>query len=385
MLLIVLFILIFSTVSYLRPLPAIKPSGTISPPPVSQVVELPWPSYGQGAIAAQGYGTLQSHGEAKPVPIASVAKVITALAVLKQKPLSGGQSGPTITIAAEDVAIYNDYYTKGGSVVKVEAGEQLSERQALEALLIPSANNMADTLSRWAFGSQASYLDYANKMVKDMGLTNTAVADASGFSPKTLSTANDLALLGLAALDNSTIKEVVAKQSAELPVAGSVSSTNWLLDSDGVIGIKTGNTNEAGGCFLFAAKRTIQGLEVTLAGALTSAPDLNTAIKDARVIINASDNGFQKVSIITKQQPAADYAAPWGVHSQAFASSDVNVLNWRGQPVEVNVAADEVQAPAKAGAAVGKIQIKAGQKTTNAPLVLRSDLPKPPFWWRIFH
>ena len=152
-LIVVIILLGVGLFSYSRPIPGVKAVATLAAPKVGSAVDLPWPAYGQGALAAQDYGILQTHGEQKAVPMASVAKVVTALAVLKQKPLAVGEQGPTITVNSDDVAIYNSYYTQGGSVVKVEAGEQISEYQALQALLIPSANNMADTLARWAFRS----------------------------------------------------------------------------------------------------------------------------------------------------------------------------------------------------------------------------------------
>src|SRR5207245_1841316 len=128
------------------------PTTALSPPKIT------WPAYGQAGIGAAGYGLLSVAGAQTAAPIASVAKVMTALAVLSQKPLELNQQGPTITITEEDVASYENYVTQGGSVVRVDSGEQISEYQALQAMLIPSANNMAFTLSRWAFGSTDNYL-----------------------------------------------------------------------------------------------------------------------------------------------------------------------------------------------------------------------------------
>jgi D-alanyl-D-alanine carboxypeptidase (penicillin-binding protein 5/6) len=328
---------------------------------------------------------LQSNGQQKAVPIASIAKVITALAVLKEKPLQAGQNGPNITITSDDVAIYNNYYRQNGSVIKVTEGEQISQYQALQALLIPSANNIADTLARWAFGSQEAYAAYANQMVKDMGLSQTVVADASGFSPKTLSTANELVQLGLAAMDSPVIAAIVAQQSADLPVAGTVNNVNWLLGSDGVIGIKTGNTVEAGGCFLFAAKRQIESQDVTLVGALTEAPDLNSAIKDARAIIRASDGGFETIKVAIKNQTVGVYKSPWGANTEAMASKDLSVLAWRGSPIQVNTQLNNLKTPAKAGTTVGSMIVTTNQKTAFMPLILNSDIAKPSWTWRLFH
>lgn len=376
-------VLVLGVYQYMRPLPSVSATASLAAPKVGSAVDLAWPAYGQGALATKDYGLLQTHGEQKSVPMASVAKVVTALAVLKQKPFAPGQSGPLITLTSNDVAIYNSYFANGGSVVKVQNGEQLSELQALQALLIPSANNIADTLAIWAFGSTENYTAYANKMIAGLGLSNTKVVDASGFSPDSVSSAQDLAKLGLAALDDPLLASVVSQPTANLPVAGAVDNVNWLLGSDGVIGIKTGNTTEAGGCFLFAAKRNVGGQNITLVGALMQAPDLNTAIKDARAVIVSSDSGFELVKVISKGQTVGTYKAPWGVGPEVVAGQELSVLSWRGSKVQVAAKFNDLKTPAKAGASVGSISATSGITTTSVPAALKSNLAGPSWTWRI--
>lgn len=385
---IVLLVAILATAlgvfGYSRSVPAITAVAALAAPRVGSAVDLPWPAYGQGALAAQDYGILQTHGEQKAVPMASVAKVVTALAVLKQKPLAVGQQGPNITITSDDVAIYNSYYTLGGSVVKVEIGEQLTELQALQALLIPSANNIADALVIWAFGSMDSYISFANKMTADMHLGSTKIADASGLSPNSVSSAQDLVSIGLAALKSPVIADVVSQQTAELPVAGTVDNVNWLLGKDGVIGIKTGNTTEAGGCFLFAAKRSINSQDITLVGALMQAPNLNTAIIDARTLTTAIDSGFESVKVISKGQTVGAYKTPWGTSAEAVAGQDLSILAWRDGQFQANAKLTNLKTPAKASTSVGSILATSGQKTVSVPAVLKSSLSGPSWTWRLF-
>ncbi|MDO8591356.1 MAG: hypothetical protein Q7R60_00295 [bacterium] len=383
-LLTIVFLLAVGVYRYSRPIPGVTAVASLAVPKANPAVDLPWPAYGQGALAAQGYGVLQTHGQQKSVPMASIAKVVTALAVLKQKPLAIGEQGPTITINSDDVAIYNNYYSQGGSVVKVEIGEQISEYQALQALLIPSANNIADTLVHWAFGSNENYLSYANKMVADMNLGSTKVADASGFSPQSVSSAEDLARLGLAAMDNPVLASVVGQQTALLPIAGTVNNVNWLLDSDGVVGIKTGNTAEAGGCFLFAAKRMVNGQSLTLVGALMQAPDLNTVIKDSRAIIVASDSGFESVKVATKGQVVGSYKTPWSTSGDVIASQDLSILAWRGSQLQVVAKLNKIKPPVLAGGVVGSVSVTSDQKTNIVPVTLKTNLPSPSWTWRIF-
>jgi D-alanyl-D-alanine carboxypeptidase (penicillin-binding protein 5/6) len=99
-------------------------------------------------------------------------------------------------------------------VVKVAAGEQISEYQALQAMLLPSANNMADSLARWAFGSPADYVTYANGIIKKMGLSHTVVGNTNGFDDTTTSTADDLVMIGLQAMRNPVIADIVSQSTA---------------------------------------------------------------------------------------------------------------------------------------------------------------------------
>jgi len=73
----------------------LKPQITYqAPAPAASIISLQWPTSGQAAIGAKGYGLLANNGAQTPVPTASIAKLITALAVLKVKPLAASEQGP---------------------------------------------------------------------------------------------------------------------------------------------------------------------------------------------------------------------------------------------------------------------------------------------------
>src|ERR1700730_2206243 len=138
------------TVNYLRPVDAVAASPIL--PAVQRVPgqppDLPWPS-GSAAVAVPGMGVIGTHGDNSPRPMASVAKVMTALVVLADHPLGPTDQGPAVTVTQEDFLNYEREATAGQSVVLVRPGESLSERQLLEGMLIPSGNNFSDMLARW--------------------------------------------------------------------------------------------------------------------------------------------------------------------------------------------------------------------------------------------
>lgn len=246
-------------------------------------------------------------------PIASTAKVITALTVLQKNPLQVGESGPIIELSQADVELYQRYLEMNGSVLPVYQGMRLSLRQMLEAMLLPSANNIADTLAIWAFGSLQAYQEAATSLTKSLGLNSTTVgSDASGYDPSTTSTARDLGLLAAAALKNATVASVVREPRAVLPGYGPVENTNTLLGVDGVIGLKTGTSNEARGVFLFAADAVLKGKQVVVVGAVQGA---GQAAKDAMA-------ATQKILGSLRELPASGSASNDGRPTAAQQGTD---------------------------------------------------------------
>ena len=231
-----------------------------------------WPAAGQAAFAETGQPVIHAGPDQHPAPIASVAKVMTAYVVLRDHPLAAGEDGPAITLTDPDVADTDLRRARGESVVSVAAGEQLTERQALLALLLPSANNIAAVLARWDAGSVDGFVDRMNTVARSLGMTRTRYTDPSGFDDATVSTAADQVRIVVAAMRLPTFARLVATPSAWLPVAGIVHNTNGLLGHDGFVGVKTGSDDAAGGCFAFRAIRRIGGRETAITGVVLGQP-----------------------------------------------------------------------------------------------------------------
>jgi D-alanyl-D-alanine carboxypeptidase (penicillin-binding protein 5/6) len=197
---------------------------------------------------------------------------MTAYLVLRDHPLRPGQDGPTITLTDADVA---DTYRRAGqdeSVMPIAAGEQLTELQALQAVLLPSANNIAAVLARWDAGSEGRFVARMNATARSLGMTHTRYTDPSGYDDATVSTAADQVRIVDLAMRLPVFASIVATPSATLPVAGTVHNTNGLLGHDGFVGVKTGSTAAAGGCFAFRAIRWIDGKRTTITGVVLGQP-----------------------------------------------------------------------------------------------------------------
>jgi len=225
-----------------------------------------WPAAGQAAFILEGQSQIHAGPNQHPAPIASVAKVMTAYLVLRDLPLGPGQDGPAITLTEADVADTDRRRGQEESVVSIAAGERLTERQALQALLLPSANNIAVVVARWDAGSVERFVVRMNATARSLGMTHTRYTDPSGFDDATVSTAADQVRIVERAMRLRAFARIVATPSTTLPVAGTVHNTNRLLGYGGFVGVKTGSDDAAGGCFAFRAGRLVDGRRTAITG-----------------------------------------------------------------------------------------------------------------------
>ncbi len=230
-----------------------------------------WPADGQAAVRI-GQSQIRVGPNQHAAPIASVAKVMTAYLVLRDHPLRVGEDGPTITLTDADVADTDRRLRQRESIVSIAAGERLTERQALQALLLPSANNIAAILARWAAGSVDRFVAGMNATARSLGMTHTRYTDPSGYDDATVSTAADQVRIVDRAMRLRAFASIVDTPSATLPVAGTVHNTNTLLGRNGFVGVKTGSDHAAGGCFAFWAIRWIDGKRTTITGVVLGQP-----------------------------------------------------------------------------------------------------------------
>ena len=365
---------------YARPLPLLTPEKRVLALATKEPA-IQWPE-SQAAFGTVEQGLLDSKPSQTVRPTASVAKLLTVLTILQEKPLKIGEQGPAIPITQADIDIYNNYYVKNGSLAAVAVGEQISEYQMLQGILLPSANNYADSLATWAFGSLDKYRVAAQAMAKKIGMNHTTIGnDASGFSPGTASTAADLTLLGIAAIKQPVIAQIVKQTEVTLPVAGLKQNTNWLLGDDGVIGIKTGNTNEAGGVFIFAYINQLDAAhKVTLVGTIQGEPTVFGAVLQARSFIKQIKSHFAVVTPVKKGQILGSYASPWGEKITAVAKNNISFVTWPGKSIDAQVNLDTISTSLSADSQIGVVT--AGGSSSQ--VVSKGQFTDPSWQWRVF-
>ena len=379
---------LLSALSYL-PLTLLAPVGSIAAevipyetPAVAEPV-LAWPSNAATAIGAVGFpGVLAASGTDEPRAIASITKIITALVVLEQHPLKEGEQGPTITFGADDVRYYHEYQSIGGLVKPVRAGLALTQRELLQVVLIPSANNYAKSLAVWAFGSEMAFLDAARSWLDARGLTTTAIYEPTGMDPRNVSTATELLELAKLAIADPTVSDVVAMSSATLPHIGNFKNSNELLGTLGIDGIKTGTLDESGACLLFSADFPVGESTVTVVGVALGGVDHDTQFPQVRDLMSAVAAGFHQLELVREGDVIAGYTSIWDGRAEAIASAGYSQLVWGAPTIDSSITVDRI-ALASDGMPVGSMRFTVDGTVTEVPLELEGSIGDPGPLWRL--
>jgi serine-type D-Ala-D-Ala carboxypeptidase (penicillin-binding protein 5/6) len=374
--------------NYLQPIPAVA-ATSFHPAQVAITgaqPNMPWPNVGSAAVGASGLGLIAASGNVPPAPAASVAKVMTALVLLDDKPLAKGEAGPTLIMTDQDVATYMADAAELQSVVPVAAGEQLSEFEALQALLIPSGNNIAETLARWDAGSVAAFVTKMNQRAAALHLGHTTFADPAGVSTQTVSTASDLLALGMAAMQQEVLAQIVNLPQAILPVAGTVYNVNSALGQSGIVGIKTGSGLNVGADFLFAATATVDGQSVMLYGCVMGEPTLDTAFTDAEKLIGTMQDTLRVRRVVSRYDVIGAYETAWGGNSDLVATVDATLVEWPGMILRQRLDAQTlvIDGTTPGGLSEGKLHLALGDQQVDVPLVTAASLDPPGLTWRLF-
>lgn len=348
---------------------------------------LAWPHEGQAAVEVEGVGSFGTAGAQTPVPIASVAKMMTAYLTLGEHPLAAGQSGFTLTVSAAEAAEETRRESEGQSVVPVRAGETLTERQALQALMLPSANNVAAMLARYDAGSIEAFLARMNAQASALGMRSTTYTDPSGFTDTTLSTAADQLKLARVAMKDPTFAAIVAGQAAKLPVAGTVHNYDALVGEEGYVGVKTGSDRAAGGCLVFAKRFMLAGRKLTVLGVVLGqryGSLIDAAIASARQLGDSAAAATRVETVLPAGSQALSLSSPGGTHTVGRTGKALREIGWPGLRLPVKVSVSHLSTQVRAGQQLATVRLT-GRSGTATPVLAAGSIGAPSLGWRLKH
>lgn len=351
-----------------------------------------WPAEGEAAVSVEGVGNLGTSGGDQPVPVASLAKVMTAYLTLRDHPLRVGRSGFSVTITPAEAATDEAMERQGQSTVEVRAGEKLDEYQLLEALLIPSANNAADILADEDAGTTTAFVAAMNAEARRLGMDHTTYTDPSGYRSTTVSDAADQLRLAKLVLRQPVLARIVAMPSVVLPVAGRVRNFNPLAGDAGDIGIKTGSDSQAGGCLDFALRKRIAGHRVTVIGVVLgqdrgveqTATILQAAAKATTALVGSVTAALRVAVVIPAGRPVVRFTNAEGDRVRAVTRAPLRQLGWGGLPLTVTVGRVAPRRSLTAGTRVAAVSLS-GHLAARTVARARATMPELPLRWRLHH
>jgi D-alanyl-D-alanine carboxypeptidase (penicillin-binding protein 5/6) len=379
---------IFTVVQYKRAVP--PPSVTmnwVTPQEQPSEASLDWPTVRQSAVTVSGLGRTWETGGQHEVPIASVTKVMTAYLVLKDHPLSGDEQGSSMTVTSA----YRP--GPGESSVKVTPGESLTERQALEALMLPSADNIARLLAVWDAGSISAFAAKMNDQARAFGMDHTDYTDPSGLDASTMSTAHDQLIIVQKAMRIPVFAGVVAMSSAQFP-GGDIKNYNQLTGEDGIIGVKTGSDSAAGACWAFAVRREVSGTERAVYGVVLGAPlgsgtDMAAPAIDDGVALagDLSRKAVKSVNVLPAGTVVGYITVPWSsVRIPVRTTQTLTGAAVAGAHVSLRTAANVTGGAFAAEQPVGQVTVTGLiSGTSSSPVVTNGPSGEPSLRWRVFH
>lgn len=373
------------------------PSVTSQAPAVAAApaASLVLPSGGQMLMSVEGgeaylgpdaAGAFASSGGNDPRPIASIAKLITALVILDANPLDGpDDAGPTIAFTDADTDLYDQFYVQDAVIAKMPDGLKMSLHDSLATMLLPSAANYAVANARWAFGSEGAYVQAARTWLSANGLNDTRIVDATGIDDRNTSTPSDLVALGRIAAGNPVVARLAATEWINVEGPGFVTNTNDLLGTLGITGMKTGNLGDGTFNLLFTSTLDVgAGGPLNITGVRLGGETHDSTDDDVVRLLQSLQDGFHDVSLGTVGDDVGTISTPWGSEASLVLARTAALRTWSDTPVAVNLNTVTPQNYAD-GEVVGTVTWTSGPETTSSDVKIKGEIDEPTLWWRLTH
>ncbi len=348
-------------------------------PSTPGTLNLDLPPDAQGAICIAGEGLIYQTPDQSPKPTASVAKIMTAYLILKNHPLTSFENGPSFEFTAEHVKTYALDKSDGQSVIKVVAGEKLTEKQMLQALLLPSANNIATALAEWDSGSVTAFVDNMNKTAEKLGMKSTHYEDPAGINLGTQSSAYDQLLIAQEAMKIDVFREIVRMPQATLPVAGTVYNVNYVLGKGGIVGIKTGSMPRVGGNFVFASYDIVGNRNLLIIGSLFGvggrAPIMD-ALNGAVDVLEKTKQSLQLMQVVKKQEQIGTVTFRPNHVLTLQVSEPIDCIVWPQREFHLNVQLKPMTLPIREGDILGTVTVE-GENPQETTIVAAQSIAAP--------
>jgi serine-type D-Ala-D-Ala carboxypeptidase (penicillin-binding protein 5/6) len=313
---------------------------------------------------------LYARDEDEQMPMASITKLMTALVTLER-----ARPRDLVTVAPQAVG-------QGGSTIFLVPGEQLTVRDLLAAALIQSANDAAFALAAHVGdGSVSRFVRLMNEEAAELGLDSTRYARPDGLdTPKHYTTAEDTFELARLAMQRPLVRRLVRTRTMRIGNRTLRSWNDLLWTFDGLIGVKTGHTDDAGWTEVAAARRD----GTTLYAVVLGSPTRAGRNADLTELLEWGFDQYARFTLVREGERHATAAIPFSEERvdlvAAEDASHVVRLGSGTEFVERVVAPQTVELPLRRGQKLGEIVVTDGEReVARVDLVAARDVDEPGF------
>jgi D-alanyl-D-alanine carboxypeptidase (penicillin-binding protein 5/6) len=303
-------------------------------------------------------------------PMASITKIMTAVVALEHS-----SPGEVVSVPASAITV-------GQSSAGLVAGEKLSMRELLEALLVKSGNDAGIAIATHVGGSEESFVEMMNAKAKELGLGDTHFANSHGLdAPEHYTTASDLAVLARYAMTNALFRDIVRRTKVTIGKGKrrrTLLTTDQLLGVyDGALGVKTGHTNGAGYSVVSAAQRN----GVMLYAVVLGSPTDRKRFLDAKALLDWGFAHYRPMVLVDRGTVIGeavvssylDRTVPLSVEQTIRTP----VLDLNG-PIQRTVTVSAAPAPINKGQRLGVATFRQGKRVVaSVPLISTLDVSRP--------
>lgn len=311
-------------------------------------------------VDSENFNILYEKNSHEQRSVASITKVMTVLLIMED--IEKGKISLTDTVTASAHAA-----SMGGSDIWLEEGEQMSLDDMLKATLVASANDAAVALAEYTEGSEEAFVKRMNNRAKELGMKDTVFKNCNGLDEEGhISSAYDVALMSAELIKHTKVFDYTSIWLDFLRDGKTqIVNTNKLLKSyNGITGLKTGTTDDAGSCISATAKRDGLSLIAVVLGSESG----TDRFKDAATLL---DYGFNNYSvIIPKEKKLPKVKINKGMESEVevYSNPPKSVLVSKGSDSEIIVKVDlpkKIDVPVEKDKKIGEITYRINNKVVQ--------------------
>ena len=311
------------------------------------------------------------------LPPASMTKIMTMLLIMENIENGNLSWGDEVT-ASENAS------SMGGSQIFLEAGEVMSVKDMVKGIAIASGNDAAVAMAEKIAGTEEEFVKLMNNRAKELGLENTNFKNVTGLEAENhYSSAHDMAVMARELIKHEKILEFTGTYEDYL--RENTDKKFWLVNTNklvrfyqGVDGLKTGYTGEAGYCLTSTMKRG----NMRIITVVMNEPDSATRNSETVKMLDYAFGMYKVDTIVAKGKVVEKREIPSGdkVNIEISAKSDINVLRRKmdkDRDISYKTEVYDIKLPVNKGDVVGKIYLYEGSKKIGSgDLTVKDNVKK---------